>query len=207
MHETRKEAMGRIKRKPKKIFEDYIKFLDLKTSQDGIEVELKAILYKYGITQKFGGGYEGNACQMIMENDELQSEILALKNSELFKKIMDRNAVIFTSDIENKQLLTVSENYAVDFRNFETLVKVFREKCMNWGKNLIIKVPHLRFNNYMHLVIYHAPQILDRDKSINIHSSSGIERSYERMKMGIRRHLGLGPWGKTLLTRWVDENR
>ena len=78
------------------------------------------------------------------------------------------NTVMSTSDFENKQLLTLGENYAVefrvDFRNFETLVKVFREKCLNWRKNLTIKLPHLRLNNYMHLVIYHALQILDRDK-------------------------------------------
>ena len=55
----------------------------------------------------------------------------------------------------------------------------------------------------MHLVIYHAPQSLDRDKGINIHSSSGIERSHERMKMDIRRHLGSCSWAKTLLTRWL----
>ena len=174
-------------------------------------MKLRAILCKYGITQKFGGGYEG---QIIMENDKLHSEILTLNDSGLFKKIMDMindyrflNAVMSTSDFENKQLLSLSENYAVDFRNFETLVEVFREKCMNWGKNLIIKLPYLRFNNYMHLVIYNAPQILDRDKGINIHSSSGIERSHERMKMVIKRHLG--PWAKTLLI-WLymaDENR
>ena len=140
-------------------------------SQNGIEVKLKAILYKYGITQKFGGGYESNACQIIMEIDKLQSEILTLNYSGLFKKIMDMikdyrflNVVMSTSDFENKQLLTLSENYAVDFRNFETLVNVFREKCLNWGKNLIIKLPYLWFNNYMHLVIYHAPQILDRQR-------------------------------------------
>ena len=174
--------------------------------QDGIEVKLKAFLYKCGIRQKFGGGYEGNACQIIMESDKLKSEILTLNDSGLFKEIMDMindyrflNAVMSTSDFENKQLLTLNENYAVDFRNFETLVKVFREKCMNWGKNLIIKLPRLRFNNNMHLVIYHAPRILD--KGINIHSSSGIEHSHERMKMDIRRHLGSGPWAKTLLIR------
>ena len=89
-------------------------------SQDGIEVKLKAILYNYGIAQKFGWGYEGNACQIIMENDKLQSEILTLNDSGLFKKIIDMindyrflNAVM---SFENKQLLNLSENYAVDFR-------------------------------------------------------------------------------------------
>ena len=66
------------KTKQKKIFEDYIRSVDLKMSQDGIEVKLEATLYKYGITQKFRGDYEGNACQIIMENDKLQSEILTL---------------------------------------------------------------------------------------------------------------------------------
>lgn len=173
-------------------------------------MKLKAVLYKYGITQKFGGGYEGNACQIMMENNKLQSDILTINDSVLFKNIIAMindyrflNAVMSISDFDEKQLLALSKNYAVEFRNFETLVKAFKEKCMNWGKSLITKIPYLRFNNYMHLVIYHAPQILERDKGINIHSSSGIERSHERMKMDIRRHLGSGPWAKTLLTRWL----
>jgi hypothetical protein len=53
------------------------------------------------------------------------------------------------------------------------------------------------------MVIYHAPELLVRDHGINIHSSSGIERSHQSMKMDIRRDLGRPPWSRTLLIRWL----
>ena len=59
------------------------------------------------------------------------------------------------SDFSQESLAVLSENFQVNVTDLKSLV-------------------HLRFNNYMHLVVFHAHQILERDKGINLHSSSGV---------------------------------
>ena len=87
--------------------------------------------------------------------------------------------------------------------SFEELCEVFDCKAKQWLKQIVTDLPHVTLTHYMHIVAQHGCQLLQRDKGINIHSSSGIEMSHQRMKMDIRRHLGGGSWAKTLLVRWL----
>ena len=202
--ETRSEANTRMENnKRMKTFEDHIKSVDSKIAQEGAEVKLKAILYKYGITQKFGGGFEGNACQIIMKNEKLHLDIIDISDSLVLKNILEiikgyrfLNAVMSTSDFSEKHLATLSKNYSLEFENFETLVNV-----LTGGK--ICKVKFLILDLIIICTLSSTMLHKSYGKDINIHSSSGIERSHERMKMDIRRQLGSRSWAKTLLTRWL----
>ena len=74
--------------KIRKIFEDLIKQVNENINSHGAEVSLKSVLYKYGIISKFGGGYKGSACDIIMSNEKLHEEIIAMNSYDNFQSIL-----------------------------------------------------------------------------------------------------------------------
>ena len=87
--ENRACSLQRIENtKKRKIFEDLIKQVNENINSHGAEVRLKSVLYKYGIISKFSGRYEGNACDIIMSNEKLHEEIIAINSCDNFQSIL-----------------------------------------------------------------------------------------------------------------------
>ena len=79
-----------------------------------------------------------------------------------------------------------SNNFNSDFnvsvQSFDSLVEFLQIKCRCWAKDVALNFPYCRFNHYMHEVTAHAHQLMKRDQGINLHSSSGIKKSHQKME-------------------------
>lgn len=216
-----KDKSGKIKETPeerKKRIErnDIQKVKDEKIretlSKDGRKENLKTILYKNGVSSKYGTGYDGKSCDIFLQDKKnVWDQILEVLNTS--KHIKDIQDIVFkyrfihyimTSVEFNAEVFRDIENkFDIKIEHFESLISIYENYCRNWGKSIVHKLLHTNLPHYVHYVVYHSPQILKRDGSIMLFSGDGIEKTHQKIKFDIRKHLGSGSWTKTLLSRWL----
>ena len=140
--EIRACSLQRIENsKRRKIFEDLIKQINENINSHGAEVRLKSVLYKYGIISKFVGGYEGNVCDIIMNNEKLHEEIIAINSCDNFQSILRLiknyrflNSVMSMSDFSQESLAVLSENFQVNVTDSNLWLLKCKKNLLLGGK-------------------------------------------------------------------------
>ena len=204
------ETTGLLRNKVKKTVLDKLKAHEKESKLNGKAANLKKFLHSKGIYSQFGGGYCGSACDSLMSEEVLKGLNEILKDSpnissiiQMIRQYRPINAILSMTSFTPNSLNNFNSDFNVSVQSFDSLVEFLQIKCRCWAKDVVLNLPYCRFNHYMHEVTAHAHQLMKRDHGINLHSSSGIEKSHQKMKKDVRRHLGAGPWAQTLLFRWL----
>jgi hypothetical protein len=129
--------------KEKKRFEDKIHEIDEKIKTNGPVAKLKNLLYARGIKKKYGGGYDGNACQKILMNEQyIWSEILSILKSSLhtapllniLKGYQYLNTVMSLNNFSSQTLNAINKKFSRSLTSFDDLSDDFKKSCQSWGE-------------------------------------------------------------------------